>query len=43
MMMEDGEYRRAAVYALGSVIAALAGTLLGFVLARELITWRERF
>jgi fluoride exporter len=43
MLMEDGEYRRAATYAFGSVVAALAATFLGFVLARELITWRERF
>jgi CrcB protein len=43
MLLEDGEYQRATVYALGSVIAALAFTFLGFILARELIAWREHF
>jgi CrcB protein len=43
MLMEDGEYRRATIYALGSVVAAIASTFLGFFLAREFIAWRERF
>jgi fluoride exporter len=43
MLLEDGEYQRAAVYALGSVAAALVFTFLGFILARELIAWREHF
>jgi hypothetical protein len=42
-LMEDGEYRRAAIDALGSVVAALAATFLGFAIAREVIAWRERF
>ena len=41
-LLEDGQYGRAGVYALASVIVALGATFAGFVLARELISLRER-
>jgi CrcB protein len=41
-LLEDGDYRRATLYILTSVIVALAGMFLGFALARELIAWRAR-
>ena len=41
-LLEDGQYGRAGVYALASVIVALGATFAGFVLARELIALRER-
>jgi fluoride exporter len=41
-LLEDGEWTRAGLYVLASVGLSLAGTLLGFALARELIAWRER-
>jgi CrcB protein len=41
-LLEDGQYARAGVYALGSMVVALAATFGGFVLARELIAFRER-
>src|SRR4051812_5857174 len=41
-LLEDGRYERAALYALGSMLVALAATFCGFVLARELVTLRER-
>jgi CrcB protein len=41
-LLEDGQYTRAGVYALGSMVVALAATIGGFALARELIAFRER-
>lgn len=41
-MLEDGEWTRAGLYVVASVLLSLAGTLLGFALARELIVWRGR-
>ena len=43
VLLEDGEIGRAAVYALGSVALALLATFAGFVLARELLAFRQRF
>ena len=42
MLLEDGQYERAATYAIGSVIVALVATACGFLLARELISFRAR-
>jgi CrcB protein len=42
MLLEEGRYERAALYAFGSVLLALAATACGFVLARELIALRGR-
>ncbi len=42
MLLEDGQYERAAAYALASVIVALLATFCGFILARELIAFRAR-
>lgn len=41
-LLEDGQYSRAGVYALSSMVLALAATIGGFALARELIAFRER-
>jgi fluoride exporter len=41
-LLEDGQYQRAGVYAFGSMFIALAATFCGFILARELIAFRER-
>jgi CrcB protein len=41
-LLEDGQYQRAGLYAFGSVFGALAATLLGFILARELVAFRGR-
>jgi CrcB protein len=41
-LLEEGQYERAGAYALGSVLLALAATFCGFMLARELIAFRER-
>jgi CrcB protein len=41
-LLEDGQYGRAGVYAMASVVVALVATFAGFVLARELIALRER-
>jgi CrcB protein len=41
-LLEEGQYERAGAYALGSVLLALAATFCGFLLARELIAFRER-
>jgi CrcB protein len=43
LLLEDGQAARAAAYALGSVVLALLATFAGFVLARELIAFRQRF
>jgi fluoride exporter len=39
-LLEDGEWTRAGFYVVASVTLALIGTLLGFVLARQAISWR---
>ena len=41
-LMEEGQYERAGLYALGSVLLALVATFAGFILARELLAFRER-
>lgn len=41
-MLEDGEYQRAGAYTFGSVLLAVIATFVGFMLARGLITLRER-
>jgi fluoride exporter len=43
VMLEEGQFGRAALYSLGSVVLALFATFAGFVLARELIAFRQRF
>jgi fluoride exporter len=42
LMLRDGEWSRAGIYAAASMLLSLLGTFLGFALARELIVWRER-
>ena len=42
LLFEDGQFGRAATYALGSVVLALVGTFAGFMLARELLAFRQR-
>jgi CrcB protein len=41
-LLEEGQYERAGAYALGSVLLALVATFCGFILARELLAFRER-
>lgn len=41
-LIEDGDYRRAALYVIASVVLALAGTFVGFGAARTLIDFRGR-
>ena len=41
MMLDDGEYGRAAIYVGTSVVLALAGTFLGFAAANRLLALRE--
>ena len=41
MMLDDGEYGRAALYIGSSVVLALAGTLLGFAAANRLLALRQ--
>ena len=41
-LIEDGDYRRAAAYAIASVLLALIGTFLGFAAARALLAARGR-
>jgi CrcB protein len=41
-LLEDGQYERAAAYAVGSMVVALVATFCGFMLARELIELRTR-
>jgi len=40
-MLEDGDYRRAALYAVLSVLLALAATFVGFVACRQLLVLRR--
>jgi CrcB protein len=41
-LLEEGQYQRAGLYAFGGVFLALVATFCGFILARELIAFRER-
>jgi fluoride ion exporter CrcB/FEX len=41
-MLEDGDYRRAALYVVLSVLVSLLGTFLGFALAQEILAARRR-
>lgn len=41
-LLEEGQYERAGAYVLGSVVLSLLATICGFILARELLAWRER-
>jgi CrcB protein len=41
-MIEDGQFGRASIYAVASVLLALLATFCGFILARELIAFRQR-
>jgi CrcB protein len=41
-LLEDGDYRRAALYMAASLLLALAGTLAGFDLARRLLALQGR-
>jgi CrcB protein len=41
-LLEDGQYSRAGLYAVASVLLSLAGTVAGFALAHEAIALRER-
>ena len=43
VLIEEGQFGRAAVYSITSVLAALIAIFVGFMLARELIAFRERF
>lgn len=43
VLLEEGQFGRAAAYSLSSVVLALLGTFLGFMLARELLAFRQRF
>jgi len=40
-LLEDGDYRRAGLYALASVVLSLIGVLVGFSLARGLLAARR--
>lgn len=40
-MIEDGDYHRAILYVVLSLIVSLIGTFLGFALAREVLAMRE--
>jgi CrcB protein len=42
ILLEEGRYERAVLYAFSSVLLALVATACGFLLARELITFRGR-
>ena len=42
VLLESGEWMRAGLYVAASVLLSLAGTFLGFALAREVIVLRER-
>ena len=40
--MEDGDYRRAAIYIIASVVVSLAATFLGIVAANAVLEARVR-
>jgi CrcB protein len=42
VMLEDGEWSRAAMYVASSVLLSILGTFLGFAFGRELVVWRGR-
>jgi CrcB protein len=42
VLLESGEWLRAGLYVAASLLLSLAGTFLGFALAREIIVLRER-
>ena len=42
VLLEDGDYRRAALYVTASLVLALVGTLAGFDLARRLLALQGR-
>jgi fluoride exporter len=42
VLLESGEWIRAGLYVAASLLLSLAGTFLGFALAREVIVLRER-
>ena len=41
-LLEEGQYERAGAYVVGSVVLSLVATFCGFILARELLAFRER-
>jgi CrcB protein len=41
-LLEEGQYERAGAYVAGSVVLSLIATFAGFLLARELLAFRER-
>ena len=41
LLLEDGQYQRAAVYVAGSVVVALLATFCGFMLAQQLLAMRS--
>jgi fluoride exporter len=43
VLIEEGQFSRAALYSISSVVLALLATFCGFLLARELIAFRQRF
>lgn len=43
VLIDEGQAGRAVVYSLSSVVLALIATFAGFILARELIAFRQRF
>jgi CrcB protein len=43
VLLEEGQVGRAALYSVGTVVLALLATFAGFMLARELIAFRQRF
>ena len=43
VLIEEGQFSRAAVYSISSMVLALLATFCGFLLARELIAFRQRF
>ena len=43
VLIEEGQFGRAAAYSIASVVIALVAIFAGFMLARELIAFRERF
>lgn len=43
VMLEEGQFGRAAAYSIGSMVLALVAVFAGFMLARELIAFRNRF
>ncbi len=43
VLIEEGQFSRAALYSISSMVLALLATFCGFLLARELIAFRQRF